>query len=244
MTFRELLLEVWEIDNAELEEMRRTCSDDLSWNLQMRRLWHEPPYFPRDTPELVAMFYAQNPLYSAHLLHRLPLDVEIDPHALNTDAWVQEVLEEYGTGKHLLDYGSGFGNTGCWSFCRGDWVDMADISSPHARFVAGLVEYIGDPKLQFFQVEEGSHLWRPYDVIVCSQVLEHVFYPMQVLRQFWESLLPGGLLLLDVFFDDCHDRAPYHLRRNNPFGDVDYWRRCVGSVGFQQVRSRVWCKGE
>ncbi len=246
MTFRELLLDTWHIDNTQLCMLQKQCTDNITWNLEMRRRWYAKP---RNTSEQIEAFYKDNFLYSAHLLSKVPLDETVEPNKLHTDEWIYTELEDaIRNKKHLLDFGSAFGNTGCVGYCMGYWVDMVDIDAPHSRFVEMMTENVREKRLSFeytsYEQLIRDGLWHMYDVINVSQVMEHLYRPLTVLRKLWEAMLPGGILLMDCFFDDYDDKAPYHLKRNNPFGDVEYWNRCVAAIGFKQIRNRVWYKPE
>jgi SAM-dependent methyltransferase len=54
-----------------------------------------------------------------------------------------------------------------------------------------------------------------WDLIICSQVLEHLFEPMKAVSQIYRLLKPGGYAILDSPWD-----YPYH---GLPDYD-DYWR--------------------
>lgn len=57
-----------------------------------------------------------------------------------------------------------------------------------------------------------------YNVVLCNQVLEHVFNPDDFLREISRVLRPGGLLLLSVPFVWDEHEQPYDYARYSSFG--------------------------
>ena len=53
-------------------------------------------------------------------------------------------------------------------------------------------------------------LFRSYDVIICTQVLEHVRDPRQVCRELFRILKPGGKLFLSAPQGQYLHNLPYH----------------------------------
>lgn len=237
MTIRELICQEWKITEAELERLISLAQDNQSYNRQLADEWNRQV---RKTSEEINDFYNDNLLYSIHMIHKLPLDSELSSAIFIADTRVSELLLDIPPVSHLLDYGSGFGNNGLWAFQRGFNVICADIDSPHARILETICRRIDNPRLSFHLLP-GKFI-RLVDVIVCSQVMEHLPNPIKVLKLFHKLLIQGGLLVLDCFFDDCGGRAPYHLRNNNVFGDTAYWHRCIETVGFKPFKNYVWKK--
>jgi SAM-dependent methyltransferase len=76
-----------------------------------------------------------------------------------------------------------------------------------------------------------------WDLIICSQVLEHLFEPMKAVSQIYRLLKPGGYAILDSPWD-----YPYH---GLPDYD-DYWRisdkamaQMVKSAGFEIIVCKI-----
>lgn len=65
-----------------------------------------------------------------------------------------------------------------------------------------------------------------YDLIVCSNVLEHVAYPRDVLRQITDIASPDTLILVEV---------PHEV----PFGYRERWRRLLGYLLLLALRPRI-----
>ncbi len=77
-----------------------------------------------------------------------------------------------------------------------------------------------------------------YDVVVCTQVLEHVPEPRDVLQEFHRVLKPGGELLLSMpLFSEEHEQ-PYDFYRYTQFA----LRHLAAHAGFD-VESIAWVEG-
>jgi SAM-dependent methyltransferase len=57
-----------------------------------------------------------------------------------------------------------------------------------------------------------------YDVVLCTQVLEHVPRPLDVLREFYRVLKPGGRLWLSAPLSFPEHEIPYDFFRYTQFG--------------------------
>jgi methionine biosynthesis protein MetW len=111
-------------------------------------------------------------------------------------------------GSHCLDVGCGDGRTsGLWLLdhgCSYQGVDVSESGVEEARALGLQARRIDDASSLPF--EDGS-----FDVIVCVEVLEHLFAPLDAVREMARVLRPGGLLIVTV-------------------PNVAYWRRRVDMV--------------
>ena len=73
-----------------------------------------------------------------------------------------------------------------------------------------------------------------FDSIVCNQVLEHVFNPVEFLSEMYRVLKKGGKVLLTVPFVWDEHEQPYDYARYSSFG----LRHLVESAGFTVVEQR------
>jgi SAM-dependent methyltransferase len=73
-----------------------------------------------------------------------------------------------------------------------------------------------------------------FDVVICSEVLEHVPEPRQALAEIARVLVPGGRLVLSTPFLYPLHESPYDYFRYTPFF-YDYAAR---EVGLQLIESR------
>lgn len=70
-----------------------------------------------------------------------------------------------------------------------------------------------------------------FDVVICSELLEHLYDPERVLREVMRVLKPNGIFLITVPF-----LVPYHA---DPFDfgryTDQYWKKVLNDVGFYHV---------
>jgi len=117
----------------------------------------------------------------------------------------------------LMDVGCGSGSTVALAAQLG-WqaqgIEMDGAAVRSARAFGLLVEQGGYERLS---AHPGA-----FDCVVCSHVIEHVYHPCTMIRLMWESLRPGGVLLLATpnALSDLHQHfgadwrgleAPRHL---------------------------------
>lgn len=71
------------------------------------------------------------------------------------------------------------------------------------------------------------------DVIICTEVLEHVYEPIEALRELYRILKPTGTILLTTPFSYPIHEAPYDFCRLTPFF-MEYW---LPKLGFEHPKS-------
>lgn len=78
-----------------------------------------------------------------------------------------------------------------------------------------------------------------FDIVLCSEVLEHVYNPCAVLSEIYRILKPDGRALLTVpFFYQVH-ADPHDFGRYTE----TYWRRAVTEAGFDLSGSTIEVQG-
>ena len=77
-----------------------------------------------------------------------------------------------------------------------------------------------------------------YDLVLCTQVMEHVPDPMAVLREFHRVLKPGGQAWLSAPLFFAEHEKPYDFHRFTQFA----WRRMAAETGFT-VKEIKWLEG-
>jgi SAM-dependent methyltransferase len=151
---------------------------------------------PRPSPESLGQFYPSH--YAPHALPR-----KVIPSRLPSRFWSRifgrpcpewrGLLPWPGPGR-LLDFGCGGGSYLCEMAARGWQVTGIDSS---AQVIDSIREQFGldvlTGTLPHRDLAPGS-----FDVITMWQSLEHVSYPLAVLRAAYELLIPGGKLLVAV----------------------------------------------
>lgn len=124
-------------------------------------------------------------------------------------------------GTRVLDAGAGRGPyrelfAHC-DYVSSDWASSIHPEAKHADIVASLDD---------LPVEDEA-----FDVVVCTQVLEHVSEPAAVLRELSRVLAPGGKLLLTApFVGELHEE-PYDYYRYTTFG----LEHLLAQAGFSEI---------
>ncbi|MBT5714661.1 class I SAM-dependent methyltransferase, partial [Candidatus Poribacteria bacterium] len=67
----------------------------------------------------------------------------------------------------------------------------------------GDIDYVCD--IDQIPVESGS-----FDVVICTEVLEHVLEPIRAIAEIARILAPGGRLYLSAPMRSCVHQAPHH----------------------------------
>jgi SAM-dependent methyltransferase len=133
--------------------------------------------------------------------------VEVNVYKLKR--FVAEAAQTTQAGARVLDAGAGDGRfTGLFGHTRYVGVDLA----------------VGDTRWDFSQLDALSNLTAlpfaedQFDVVLCTQVLEHVREPRAVLGEIQRVLRPGGRLYLSVPQSWHQHQKPYDYFRYTSFG--------------------------
>jgi len=100
---------------------------------------------------------------------------------------------------------------------------------------------VGDSAWDYGQLDARSDLERmpfrdgAFDVVLCTETLEHVARPARVLSELRRVLRPGGMLALSVPFLHPVHQAPHDYYRYTPFG----LRHLLAEAGFDRVDVRA-----
>ena len=138
-------------------------------------------------------------------------------------------------------------------------VVSGDGAEPELEFLSGYVDFFKYPEFDL------DTQWQPigsYDLVLCNQVLEHIFSPIQAVKNLRSLSKPGGYLYLTVPTLNCIHGEPefysagYHprfLRRLAEqsecelvkigwWGSRSYIRKAVLGTWLttKQVRRRQW----
>ncbi|MEP9351032.1 methyltransferase domain-containing protein [Xanthobacter sp. KR7-225] len=127
----------------------------------------------------------------------------------------------------ILDAGSGSQQYKIFfEHCRYESADFEALDRPYAKST-----YVCD--LSSIPVEDGR-----FDAIVLNQVLEHLPYPNDVLKELFRVLKPGGRMIATApFFYEEHDQ-PYDFFRYTQYA----WRRMMADAGFV-IEDLHWMEG-
>ena len=147
---------------------------------------------------------------------------------VNRDRWVAVQATSLHAGARVLDMGAG----SCpyrplFAHCRyesQDFAGLADDQLHHGRY--GRIDYRCD--IANVPVADGT-----FDAILCTEVLEHVREPIEVVQEMARLLKQGGRLMLTAPLGSGIHQEPYHYYG----GYTPYWYRdFLGSAGFAEVK--------
>lgn len=118
------------------------------------------------------------------------------------DRFVREIAEKVPAGARVLDAGAGscrykplFGH------CRYEAQDFGRYTGPEHQY--GELDYVCD--ITSIPVSEES-----FDLVLCTEVLEHVPYPERAVAELARILKPGGTLVITAPMMSGIHMAPYH----------------------------------
>lgn len=147
---------------------------------------------------------------------------------LERDRWVEEQAATIKAGSRVLDIGAG----SCpyrayFSHCRYETQDFTRLNPDQLRAAKGYgqIDYISDATA--IPVPDGT-----FDVILCTEVLEHVPEPIRVVSEMGRILRPGGTLLLTAPLGSGLHQEPFHYYG----GYTPHWyRRVLADAGFENI---------
>ena len=143
----------------------------------------------------------------------------------NRDKWAEFWATRIPEGSLILDVGAGTGRyRSLFAHCKYYAHDFGQEPSTIGKYTK--LDYISD--LTEIPVSDGS-----FDVILCTEVLEHVPEPVRALKEFFRILKPGGKLLLTAPLCSLLHQEPYHFYG----GYTPYWyHKFLVETGFDVKR--------
>lgn len=137
----------------------------------------------------------------------------------NRQLWLSKTLNSVPAGFRLLDAGAGecknkkhCGHLAYVSQDFGEYTGGGDEGVSQNAWDATQVDIISD-------ITEIPEQDASFDVILCSEVFEHIPDPVSALAEFQRLLKPKGLLILTAPFASNVHMAPYHFSS----GFSKYW---------------------
>jgi len=158
--------------------------------------------------------------------------------------WVLQHCSEY-FGSRVLEAGAGIGNLSCLLL---DYPRLI-LADNDPTYAAQLNDRFGDRQnVRVVEADltepEDFALWKDerIDTVLCSNVLEHLEPDRQVLRDFHDTLMPGGHCIIVVpagkWLYTGLDAQLGHCRRYS----VDELREKMEAAGFDVVFSKRFCR--
>lgn len=143
------------------------------------------------------------------------------------DRWVYEQAALIPAGSRVLDVGAGScPYRSVFAHCEYRTQDFKELKGEQLRSGAyGGIDYICDASAM--PIETGT-----FDVILCTEVIEHVPQPIDVVHEFARILKPGGILLLTAPLGSGIHQEPYHYYG----GYTPYWyEKFLKEAGFSEI---------
>ena len=145
------------------------------------------------------------------------------------DEWVAAQAGLVPAGARVLDVGAGScPYRALFAHCDYHTHDFEQLKPTQLRDRKGYgqIDYIGD--ICSIPVADAS-----FDVILCTEVLEHVPEPIRAVKEFARIVKPGGKVLLTAPLGSGLHQEPYHFYG----GYTPHWyRRFLQEAGFEDVR--------
>jgi ubiquinone/menaquinone biosynthesis C-methylase UbiE len=148
-------------------------------------------------------------------------------NAKTRDAWVADRARSVAPQSRVLDVGAGTGPyRKLFSHCRyetQDFVQYEGYKGPEGQYAD--IDYVSD--ITQIPVPDAS-----FDVILCTEVLEHVPRPIEALQEMVRVTKPGGRLFLTAPLGSGLHQQPYHFYG----GYTNHWyRKFLGDFGCEIV---------
>ena len=137
--------------------------------------------------------------------------------------FVESVAKNLSRGSSILDAGAGESvYKKVFSHCNYKAIDLAVGES---RWNYAGLDYIGS--LHEMPIDDET-----FDAVLCTQVLEHLEWPRESVKEMHRVLKPGGRLYMTVPMAQDEHQVPYDFFRYTSYGIESICRR----AGFQEVK--------
>jgi len=138
----------------------------------------------------------------------------------------QRVVERLKGGSDVLDLGAGIGSMLLPLRHRARHCVHADVAGPMSKYAAW--RYGRGPRVEVVELSDDYIVADPrsllqtvraFDVVICTEVIEHVPEPERLVEFLARLVLPGGMVVATTSFHDDDGVIPMHLREH--FGKYD-----------------------
>lgn len=184
----------------------------------VREAWRKAN--PQSKDEIIR-FYAETESY-------ILADVKwncMEPSKFNSRFILLDFLQKTKM-KHVLDYGAGAGEYCVFLSEKGFDLSYCDVYGKTWQFAEWRFQ---KRRLPVKMLTHDKPLGM-IDVIVCTDVLEHVNDPPALLQKFFHAIKLGGFLVATWAFSDAGDQ---HLLENKKYDSTIY--EILREIGFRQV---------
>lgn len=145
----------------------------------------------------------------------------------NRDRWIAARAAGVPAGSRVLDVGAGSAPyRNLFAHCKYTTQDFSQLRDEQLRHGGyGRIDIVSPAN--DIPVPDGS-----FDVVLCTEVLEHVSDPIAVAREFARIVAPGGQLILTAPLGSGIHQEPYHFYG----GYTPYWyEKFLREAGFDSV---------
>ena len=142
----------------------------------------------------------------------------------NRNSWIKEQLHEIHPGLSILDAGAGEQQ---WKpYCINLNYESQDFAQYNGTGDGKGLQCKGWDSGGVNIVSDITSIPRPdvsYDVILCSEVLDHVPDPVRAVQELIRLLKPGGTMLLTESFCGLTNQSPYFYYTGLSVNWYEYW---------------------
>jgi ubiquinone/menaquinone biosynthesis C-methylase UbiE len=145
----------------------------------------------------------------------------------NRDRWIAEQAARVPAGSRVLDVGAGSSPyRALFRHCEYRTQDFAQLRANQLRYGGyAPIDIVSDANA--IPVPDGS-----FDVVICTEVLEHVPDPIAVVREIGRIVAPGGRAILTAPLGSGIHQEPHHFYG----GYTPYWyERFLKEAGFDSI---------
>jgi SAM-dependent methyltransferase len=146
----------------------------------------------------------------------------------NRDKWVKDQSICVPQGSNILDVGSGSAPyRGLFTHCNYKTHDFAQLNDEQLRGYKGYnkIDYVSD--ICNIPVESQS-----FDVVLCTEVIEHVPDPISAIKEISRILKQGGTLFLTAPLGSGLHQEPYHFYGGyTPY----FYEKVLSDFGFSKI---------
>jgi 2-polyprenyl-3-methyl-5-hydroxy-6-metoxy-1,4-benzoquinol methylase len=135
----------------------------------------------------------------------------IENSAVKRDMWIKDQLQSIDKDSLILD--AGCGPQRYKSFCEHLKYKSQDFNQYDGKgdgtglqncdWKYGTLDYVGN----IWEINEESSF---FDVILCTEVLEHIPFPNKTIEEFSRLIKPGGKIILTAPFCSIPHMSPYY----------------------------------
>jgi ubiquinone/menaquinone biosynthesis C-methylase UbiE len=145
----------------------------------------------------------------------------------NRDRWIADQAKRIPAGSRVLDVGAGSAPyRALFAHCDYKTQDFAQLKDEQLRY-GGYAPIDIVSSADTIPIPDAS-----IDVVLCTEVLEHVPEPIAVVSEFGRIVAPGGRLILTAPLGSGIHQEPYHFYG----GYTPYWyEKFLHRAGFESI---------